>query len=164
MKNLNNFGLIEGRLTKDPIVFENSDGSRKVLLNVAVRDPYPDRYGNYNSQFVDLQAFVCAGCVAEHGLGPFDHIHKGDLACFGYSVRTNRFERDGRTVFDQVLLVDQVTFKGAAKSASKGSDKAESAEADSAEFREPEDKVPFPDPPSDRSTETVNNGYDRKEW
>ena len=42
MRNLSNFGLIEGRLTKDPIVFENSDGSRKVLLNVAVRDPYPN--------------------------------------------------------------------------------------------------------------------------
>ncbi|MBQ6239522.1 MAG: hypothetical protein IJK56_04060 [Firmicutes bacterium] len=42
----------------------------------------------------------------------YDYIHKGDLACFEYNVRSNRYERDGRTVYEQVLQVEQVTFKG----------------------------------------------------
>ena len=36
MANLNNHGLVKGRLTRDVTVLTNGDGSKKVLMTVAV--------------------------------------------------------------------------------------------------------------------------------
>ena len=110
MKNLTNFGLVEGRLTRDVTVFSNSDGSRKVLLTLAVKDPWAGKDGARNAQFVNLQGFVSAE-KAEKGLGPYAFMHKGDLVCFEYSVRSLQYERDGRMVYDQILQIETVAFK-----------------------------------------------------
>ena len=48
---------------------------------------------------------------AEKGLGPYACMHKGDLVCFEYSVRANKYEKDGRMVYNQILQIENVALK-----------------------------------------------------
>ena len=108
--NMRNFGICEGRLTRDPKVFTNSDGSKKVMLNVAVQDNFksgPEQ--KKGSQFIQLEAFVSN---KQNGIGVFGYMHKGDMVGLGYTVRTNNYtDRDGNKVYSQVLLIQDVDLK-----------------------------------------------------
>ena len=151
--NLRNFGIIEGRLAREISVFDNADGSKKILLNVAVRDSFPDRNGVYNTQFVNLEAYVCADTAA-HGLGPYAYIHKGDPVCFEYSIRSFNYERDGQIIYGQNLHIEQVMFKEMRNAVAKATAKSLFTKTDNVPFSEP----------AGADSETVGVGYDRKEW
>lgn len=107
MANLHNFGHIQGRLTRDVSVMENKDGSKKVLLNIAVRNSYKTK-GEYQSQFINLQAFVRKEVTFDKSV--YAYMHKGDLITVEFEVRSNVYEKDGKTVYDQVLFVTNVAL------------------------------------------------------
>ena len=159
--NLCNFGLLEGRLTREISVFDNADGSKRILLNVAVKDSFPDKNGVYNTQFVNLEAYVCADTAA-HGLGPYAYIHKGDLLCFLYSIRSFSCERDGQPVFSQTLKVEQVMFKELRSAASKETNKAPFTNTNNVPFTEA-DNVPSSGT-NGGGSETAGAVYDRRQW
>ena len=46
MKNIRNYGIVTGRLTRDPAVYNNNDGSRKIRFTVAAQDHFTDGGGN----------------------------------------------------------------------------------------------------------------------
>lgn len=50
MKNIRNYGIVTGRLTRDPQVFENRDGSRKIKFTVAAQNHFTNGQGEYDSQ------------------------------------------------------------------------------------------------------------------
>lgn len=106
--NQRNFGIAEGRLTKDPVIFNNNDGSRKIMVTLAVQDNFKGRDGKKGTQFIDLEAFVGAG---QQSNGVFEYIHKGDLVGIEYTVRTNNYEKNGETVYGQVLFIQNVDLK-----------------------------------------------------
>lgn len=107
--NMRNFGIVEGRLTKDPVVFTNKDGSRKIMLTVAAMDNFKGKDGKKGSQFVQLEAFVSA---KQTGNGVYGYMHKGDLIGLEYTVRTNNYTAaDGTPVYSQVLLVQGADLK-----------------------------------------------------
>ena len=60
-------GNVAGRLTKDPAVYNNNDGSRKIRFTVAAQDHFTDGDGNRGSQFIPLEAFIPA---RQQGNGP----------------------------------------------------------------------------------------------
>ena len=101
--NMHNYGIANGRLTRDPKVFKNSDGSRKVKVTLAVQDTYGER----KTQFINLDGFVRA---EKEGNGVYDSMHEGDLVTVQYSVRTNNYEKNGESVFDQTLQIEAVQF------------------------------------------------------
>lgn len=108
MKNLRNQGMVIGRLARDPMVYNNRGGSRKILLTVAAQDNYVDKDGKRQSQFVSLEAFVRAN---QRGNGVYDCVQQGDLISCSYSVRNNTYtDKNGETVYGQVLLVDEVAL------------------------------------------------------
>jgi single-stranded DNA-binding protein len=72
---LNNTNLI-GRLAADPRVFPNSDGSKKVLFTLYVDRNYRNAGGEVVSDQIPVEAFVSKDV---NGLGPYSHIHAGDL-------------------------------------------------------------------------------------
>ncbi len=107
--NQRNFGIAEGRLTRDPKVFTNKDGSRKVAITLAVRRNYKSANGSTESDFINLEGFLTANI---EDLGVYKYMHTGDLIGVEYSVRSNRFtDKDGVERFEQTLFVQGIDLK-----------------------------------------------------
>lgn len=105
MANIRNTGTVIGRLTKDPVVFDNSDGSKKVMITVAVKDNFKT-HDEYGTQFVQLQAFVSN---KKDGLGVYGFMEKGSMVGIEYSVRTNNYTAaDGTPRYEQILFIEGV--------------------------------------------------------
>lgn len=108
MKNIRNYGIVTGRLTKDPAVYNNADGSRKVRFTVAAQDQFTDGHGNRGSQFIPLEAFIPA---KQQGNGAYDYLDCGDLVACSYTVQNNNYKnKSGEMVYGLVLLVDSVAL------------------------------------------------------
>lgn len=106
--NMRNFGIAEGRLTRDITVFENSDGSHKVMLTIAAQDNFKGRDGSRKSQYISLEAFVPAG----PGLGVYEHLSKGDMVGVEYTVKSNSYkDKDGKDVYSTVLAIQNIDLK-----------------------------------------------------
>ena len=58
MRNMRDFGIVTGRLTRDPDFHDNRDGSRKVRFTVAAQNHFTDKDGKRGSQFIPLEAFL----------------------------------------------------------------------------------------------------------
>lgn len=100
--------MVIGRLVREPIIYNNRGGSRKILLTVAAQDSYTGKDGKRESQFVSLEAFVRGN---QRTNGVYDYINTGDLISCSYSVRNNTYtDKNGETVYGQVLLVDEVAL------------------------------------------------------
>lgn len=108
--NLSNFAVLKGRLTKDIVSFLNKDGSRKVLVTIAVDNNWVNKAdGKRGTQFINLEAFLPANV---QGLGAYEHMHSGDLVSFGAHVESDQYKgKDGQTVYAQKIVIDQVQFE-----------------------------------------------------
>ena len=103
--NTRNYGVFTGRLTKDPKVFANSDGSRKVIVTVAARDNFKGKDGSQGSQFVDFTAFVSKDASAP----VYDMMHEGDLISLTYELRNDNYtDSKGVQHFDVTLRITGV--------------------------------------------------------
>jgi single-strand DNA-binding protein len=110
MMNLRNTGQAEGRLMGNPQVFNNTDGSRKVVFTLAVENTWRDESGAPTIEPVNFEAFVTK--AANGNLGPYGNDKKGDLIRVEYGVRANNYkDRDGNQVYGQVLRINSVDFK-----------------------------------------------------
>lgn len=108
MKNIRNYGVVTGRLTKDPDIRTNADGSRKVRFTVAVPDSFTDREGKRGSQFLPMEAFITS---SHNGNGAFAYMNEGDLVSCSYTVHNNNYtDRNGQRVYGLVLLVDDIAL------------------------------------------------------
>ncbi|MFG3403688.1 single-stranded DNA-binding protein [Streptomyces sp. NPDC048142] len=107
MSNPRNNGQLIGRLANDPKVFENKDGSKKVLFTVFTDRAYTNAQNQRDSDAVPVEAFVRA---QTQGLGPYANIHKGDLVAVGYTLRMDRYSRGGEQVFDLKVISEDITF------------------------------------------------------
>ena len=87
MFNIDNHGLICGRLVDEIKTYTNSDGSRRLLFTLASQDSFRGRNGNKGTQFIPLTAFVPSG----RGSTIYDRIHKGDKVSVSYSLRNNNY-------------------------------------------------------------------------
>jgi len=103
--NTSNFGIAQGRLTKDPVFFDNKDGSKKVMITVAAQDSFKNASGERTTQFIQLEGFISN---KSNGIGVYAYMHKGDMVNVAYGVRTNNYEKDGKTVYSQVLSINGV--------------------------------------------------------
>ena len=141
--NLRNFGILEGRLTKNPVVFPNKDGSRKVMLTLAVQENYKGKDGKTPTSFINVEAFVPAG----KNLGVYDCMHEGDRIGVEFTVRPNNYkdEKSGDMVYGQVLLVQNVDLKESKSVTDARAAKHAEATATEAAVPAPEaEEPPFP--------------------
>ena len=140
--NIRNHGVVVGRLTKDPVVFTNGDGSRKIMVTVAAQDNYKNANNERGTQFVALEAFVSN---KSNTLGAFDYMHKGDLVGFEYSVRSNNYtDKAGKAHYDQVLFIQSTDLMESRKSqAARATANAASAAADMPADMPDADEEPF---------------------
>lgn len=106
--NIMNNAVATGRLTRDPEIRCNRDGSRHVRFTLAVQNNYTDRNGVRQSQFLPFDALVSAN---RQGDGVFELIGKGDLITVSYEVQNNNYtNRDGQKVYGLTLFVRDVAL------------------------------------------------------
>lgn len=116
---MRNLVTLTGRLTKDPVVFENADGSKTVMVDIAVQNSFTNKDGKRDSQFIKSQAFVKAGAKS---LGPYEHIKKGDLVGLNGELRSTQYvsKETGKTVYAQYVFINSVDmYQSAAKRGDK---------------------------------------------
>ena len=109
MFNLNNYGVATGRLTADPFVYQNADGSQKVRITLATNDNYKNADGKRSTQFLPFEAFI----PAERNLGVFSMIHSGDKISIAYTVKNNNY-RDKSTnemIYGIVLQIEKISLE-----------------------------------------------------
>ena len=130
--NVNNFGIAKGRLGKEPVIFTNSDGSKKVLISVAVKNNYKNKAGERESQFIALEGFISKDKTSN---GAYDFMHTGDLVSFAYEVRQNNYtDKDGKAVYSQVLFIQEITLEESKKATEdRAAARAKAVEEDAAE-------------------------------
>ncbi|MFD2794590.1 single-stranded DNA-binding protein [Promicromonospora vindobonensis] len=107
MSNPRNNGTVIGRLANDPKVFENKDGSKKVLLTIFADRNYTNAQNERPSDAIPVEAFVRS---QTQGLGPYSNIHKGDQVAIGYTLRMDRYSKNGEQVFDLKVTAEDITF------------------------------------------------------
>lgn len=108
MSNLANDTKLIGRLAADPRTFENSDGSKKVVMTLMIDRNYANAQGKFLSDSIPVEAFIRKGV---EGTGPYAHIHKGDLVGIGAALRQDRYtDKSGKEVFQLKVVAESVTF------------------------------------------------------
>ena len=109
MLNLNNYGIVTGRLTTDPFIYQNNDGSRKIRITLAVSDNYKNTDGKRSTQFLPLEAFI----PVDRKLGVFDMIHAGDKISAAYTVKNNNYtdKNTNKMIYGLVLQIERISFE-----------------------------------------------------
>lgn len=141
--NIRNHGVAIGRLTRDPKVFDNTDGSKKVMLTLACQDNFKGSDGKRGTQFVPVVAFIPKD---KFGLGVYAYMHKGDLVSVEYNVRSGSYEDANKeTVYTTELYVQSVDLmENAATTQARAAQAAASAApAPAAEAPADEADTPF---------------------
>lgn len=136
MFNIENHGIISGRLTAEPFIFDNSDGSRKIRINLASPNNYRNKDGSRGAQFIPLESFLPAR-RARKGNGVFDLMHIGDKITVSYTVKNNNYtdSATGQPVYGLVLQIETVKLdeSKATTAARQAARAAETAEPEKAE-------------------------------
>lgn len=119
-----NNGTLVGNLAKDPVVFDNTDGSKKVILTVAAQRNYKDKKtGKREADFVTVERFV----PANQKMGVFDYCKKGQGVIVTYTVQPQSYEKNGETVYEQKLVISDVTLLGSPRGKSGSAENAAQA-------------------------------------
>lgn len=112
--NTNLIGRIESRdLSKG--LFKNKDGSRKMCFTLAVQDNYRGADGQYGKQDIPVEAFIPKNMVkvdeatGEENYGIYSTLRTGDLIAVSARLMSNNYEKDGKMVYDGIVVrIDQV--------------------------------------------------------
>lgn len=98
--------ILQGRLTKDPDVFEN-ENMLSVNFTLAVNRSYKNKStGQYDTDFISCQAYGGAATLIR------DHLFKGNLVIIEGEWRTGSYQRqDGTTGYFNTCYVNQVHFQ-----------------------------------------------------
>lgn len=107
MVNSANMTIGRGRLTDDPKVFPNSDGSKKIRFTLAEQDNYKGKDGKRGSQFIPYEAFIGAG----KSEGVYADMHKGDMVEVIATAKNNNYTPEGKEpVYGIIFQVETVTL------------------------------------------------------
>ena len=117
--NITNTGLVIGRVSQEPVFFNNRDGSRSCRFNIAAPNSYKNKNGERGAQFVPIEAYI----PANRRSSVYDLLSKGMLVSVAYEVRNNRWvDKDGVIHYDISLSAEAVRLleSKAAREARRG--------------------------------------------
>lgn len=104
--NVNNFGIFIGRLVKDPIYYQNSDGSFSVIVDAACQQNFASGQDHtYQSDFIEFRGYVPKG-VKHHGV--YSYLGTGDKVSLQYTMRSGMTEKNGTKNYYQHLFIESV--------------------------------------------------------
>ena len=107
MMNLSNYGIVTGRLVKDPVTYTNADGSRKTKITIATQNNYRNREtGEKEAQFLPLEYFT----PSDHeDLSVFNYMYKGDKVTIQYTLKNVQYtDTENRKVYSLVLQIENI--------------------------------------------------------
>lgn len=108
MANMNNFGVLRGRLTANVKTFANKDGSSKVKFTIACEDNYKGKDGKRGAQMIPVETYV----KSDFDKSPYSRIHKGDKVSLEYDLRMNNYkDKNGADVYDTIVFVNGIQFE-----------------------------------------------------
>ena len=81
---MHNFGIVNGRVVKDPTVKVNHDGSKTYLFKVAVDRDYADRDNKHETDFISLQGYVGKNMSAK----VYDYVKRGNMIEVTYTTQS----------------------------------------------------------------------------
>ena len=107
MMNLSNYGIVTGRLVKDPAVYTNADGSRKTKITIATQNNYRNsQTGEKEAQFLPLEYFTPAD---RDDLQVFNYMYKGDKVTIQYTLKNVQYtDTENRKVYSLVLQIENI--------------------------------------------------------
>ena len=105
-----------GRVTRDPVILENKDGSRKVKFTLAIQDSFKSDAGRTGekkraTQFIPMEAFIRKEDVEAGKLGVWPHVHEGDRIACGGHMKSEQYEKNGEMIYTTKLVVDSVSLE-----------------------------------------------------
>lgn len=103
--NPKNSGTVFGRVTRKPQIFNNSDGSSKVKFTVAAAHNYKTG-GQYGTDFVGVQAYIPAN--RDSLLKVYEELEEGQMVMIGYSLKTNSYPKNGKTIYELVAQINTI--------------------------------------------------------
>lgn len=105
--NFNNYGILEGRVVRDPKAFTNNGGTAYVFT-LAIDRNYTDKSGKTPTDFVDVKGFV-SKAAQEAGKGRvYDYIKKGNTVQVAFTVESFVKANNGDTEYGRTLRVTEV--------------------------------------------------------
>lgn len=108
MSNPVNHGTLVGRLARDPKLFTNGDGSKKVVFTVFANRNFKNAQGEALSDAIPVEAFIPKG--TDFAKTPFASIHRGDQVSLNTALRMDSYLRDGENVYDLKVVVEGISF------------------------------------------------------
>lgn len=106
MMNMNNYGIATGRLTRDPAIYQNADGSHKVKITIAAQNNYRNKTtGERAAQFLPLECYV----PADGTMNVYDYMHKGDKVTIQYTVKNTQYiNAENENIYGVVLCIENI--------------------------------------------------------
>lgn len=102
MPNVANIISLTGRLAKDPVFYENKDGSKKACTTIAI-----ERFKlNDKCQFIHVEELLSA----DVGEGPWENLRKGCRVQLLGHLKSEAYQKDGKTVSRVIVIVDSVNY------------------------------------------------------
>lgn len=107
--NMNNFGVLKGRLVADPVTFKNSDNSTKVKFSLACENNYKNKDGKREAQIIPVEAYV----KSDYEKSPYARIGKGDKISAEISLKQNNYtdKKTNEMVYSTVIFVESIQFE-----------------------------------------------------
>lgn len=107
--NICNYGVAIGRLVRQPKVYENKDGSHKILYTLAVRRAFPGKKGKQDADFVNLETFLPADSPLEQSI--YSRLQVGTMLAARYTLLSSSYtDADGEKRYRVSLLTQSLDF------------------------------------------------------
>lgn len=107
-----NKGFLVGRVSKELYIRDNQDGSKKVYMSVAVNNPYKNKDGKREAEFIQVEGFIKAGATNT----VYDYIKKGLLIEVEYTLHSVSYKNaKGETEYKQIARVANIQLLESAK-------------------------------------------------
>lgn len=103
VKKMNYISLM-GRVVREPEIKYTNDNKCIARYSIAVSRKFKNKQGNYDTDFFNLVSFNSTALFIEK------YLHKGVKILVEGELRNNNYEKDGKTVYSDQIIVNSVEF------------------------------------------------------
>lgn len=109
---INNTVILDGRISQEPKLFENTDGSHKLVGKIAVTRTYADRNGEYKTDYISFQKYLRKS-MSTAQVDRFAALNKGDLVRIQGTLRNNNHvdKATGEMIYETIIEADDFYAK-----------------------------------------------------
>lgn len=107
--NKDNLSTLKGTLVEKPRIYLNKDGSRKIIITLAVKRNFRNKNGIFETDFIKLQDFLPSN---NSDNGPYDNLSKGDIITVTSEDRSSIYTNsEGKKVYTQFKYITSLQIE-----------------------------------------------------